>query len=150
MWEDFLLYVAVGLVAQMVDGAIGMAYGVTASTVLLGFGVPPATVSACVHAAETFTTAASGASHWKLGNVDKRLVFRLAIPGMIGGVLGAYVLSNLDGSKIKPYIATYLLIMGLYILYQALRPETAERDPPQKVAPLGLFGGFVDSIGGGC
>lgn len=149
MWEDFLLYVAVGLVAQMVDGAIGMAYGVTSSSVLLSFGIPPATASACVHAAETFTTGASGIAHWKLGNIDKKLVVRLAIPGMIGGALGAYVLSNIDGAKIKPFVAAYLLIMGLFILYQALRKAVAERDPPTNVAPLGLIGGFVDSIGGG-
>ena len=84
MSEDFLLFVAVGFAAQMVDGAIGMAYGVASSTVLMSMGIPPATASACVHAAETFTTAASGASHWRLGNIDKKLVWRLAIPGMIG------------------------------------------------------------------
>lgn len=149
MWEDFLLYVAVGLVAQMVDGAIGMAYGVTASSVLMSMGIPPSTTSACVHAAETFTTGASGAAHWKLGNVDKKLVLRLAIPGMIGGAAGAYVLSNIDGHAIKPFIAAYLLIMGAYIIYQALRKIAAEREPPKHVAPLGLVGGFVDSIGGG-
>lgn len=149
MWEDFLLYVAVGLVAQMVDGAIGMAYGVTSSSVLMSFGVPPAMTSASVHAAETFTTAASGTAHWRLGNVDKKLVFRLAIPGMIGGAAGAYVLSNIDGNAIKPYIAAYLIIMGLYIIYQALRKTAVEREPPKHVAPLGLAGGFVDSIGGG-
>jgi len=149
MWEDFLLYVAVGLVAQMVDGAIGMAYGVTASSVLMSFGIPPSTTSACVHAAETFTTGASGAAHWRLGNVDKKLVVRLAIPGMIGGAAGAYVLSNINGNSIKPYIAAYLLIMGLYIVYQALRKIAVEREPPRHVAPLGLAGGFVDSIGGG-
>lgn len=149
MWEDFLLYVAVGLVAQMVDGAIGMAYGVTSSSVLLSMGLPPATTSACVHAAETFTTGVSGAAHWKLGNVDKRLMLRLALPGMIGGALGAYVLSNIDGNTIKPYIAAYLLIMGIYIIYQALRKAVAEREPPSNVVGLGLTGGFVDSIGGG-
>ena len=149
MWEDVLLYVAVGLVAQMVDGAIGMAYGVTSSSVLLSFGVPPATASACVHAAETFTTGASGLAHWKLGNIDKKLVMRLAIPGMMGGAAGAYVLSNIDGAKIKPFVAAYLLVMGVFIIYQALRRTVAEREPPQNVASLGLVGGFVDSIGGG-
>ena len=81
MWEDLLLFVAVGFAAQMVDGAIGMAYGVTSTSVLLSLGIPPATASACVHAAETFTTAVSGASHWKLGNVDRKLLLRLAVPG---------------------------------------------------------------------
>jgi len=149
MWEDFLLYVAVGLAAQMVDGAIGMAYGVTSTSILLGFGTPPATASACVHAAETFTTAASGFSHWKLGNVDKKLVLRLAVPGMIGGAIGAYALSRIDGAMIKPFIAAYLLIMGVFILYKALRKEAGEREPPENVAALGFAGGLVDSIGGG-
>ncbi len=149
MWEDILLYVAVGFVAQMVDGAIGMAYGVMSSSVLLSMGIPPATASACVHAAETFTTAASGASHWKLGNVDFKLVRRLAIPGAIGGGIGAYVLSNIDGNQIKPFVAAYLLLMGIYILWKAMRASVEERDPPERVAPLGFIGGFMDSIGGG-
>ncbi len=80
MTEDILFYVLVGFIAQMVDGAIGMAYGVTSTSVMLSFGVPPATASACVHAAETFTTGASGLAHWKFGNVDKRLIWRLADP----------------------------------------------------------------------
>ncbi len=149
MWEDLLLYVAVGFVAQMIDGAIGMAYGVTSSSVLMSMGIPPATASACVHAAETFTTAASGVSHWKLGNVDFKLVRRLAIPGAIGGAIGAYVLSNIDGDAIKPYVAGYLLLMGLYILWKALKPSQADREPPERVGVLGLVGGFMDSIGGG-
>lgn len=149
MSEDFLLFVAVGFAAQMVDGAIGMAYGVASTTVLLSLGVPPATASACVHAAETFTTAASGASHWKLGNIDKKLVWRLAVPGMIGGAVGAYLLSNIDGSKIKPFMSVYLLFMGLFILWKAIRTQRKESEPPKKVAALGLFGGFMDAIGGG-
>jgi uncharacterized protein len=149
MWEDILIYIAVGFVAQMVDGAIGMAYGVTSSSVLMSLGINPATASACVHAAETFTTAASGAAHWKLGNVDFKLVRRLAIPGAIGGVLGAYVLSNIDGNVIKPYIAAYLLAMGLFILWKAVLQNPVPSEPPQHLAPLGLIGGFMDSIGGG-
>ncbi len=149
MWEDFLLYVAVGLVAQMVDGAIGMAYGVTSSSVLLSFGVPPATASACVHAAETFTTGASGFAHWKLGNIDKKLVWRLAIPGMIGGGAGAYVLANIDGNTIKPFVSAYLLALGVVILAKALLRKADRAEPPRHVVPLGLFGGFMDSIGGG-
>ncbi|MBK9077817.1 MAG: sulfite exporter TauE/SafE family protein [Hyphomicrobium sp.] len=150
MWEDILLYIAIGFVAQMVDGAIGMAYGITSSTVLLSMGVPPATTSACVHAAETFTTAVSGVSHWKFGNVDWRLVRRLAIPGAIGGGIGAYILSNIDGNVIKPYIAAYLVIMGIYILWKALRraPEPSA-ELPRHIGPLGFLGGLADSIGGG-
>lgn len=149
MTEDFLLYVAVGFVAQMVDGAIGMAYGITSTSVLLSFGVPPATASACVHAAETFTTGVSGAAHWKFGNIDRKLVLRLAIPGMIGGAVGAYVLSNIDGKVIAPFISAYLILLGFFILWKAVSTRTRDGAPPSTVAPLGLFGGFVDAIGGG-
>ena len=150
MSEDILLYMAVGFLAQMIYGAIGMAYGVTSTSVLLSFGVPPATASACVHAAETFTTGASGLAHWKLGNVDKRLIWRLAVPGMIGGALGAYLLTSLDGDALKPYISSYLLLVGLFIIYKAVhKTHSFVDDPPKNVAPLGLVGGFVDAIGGG-
>ena len=94
MWEDILLYVAVGFAAQMVDGAIGMAYGVTSTTVLLSFGITPATASACVHAAETFTTGASGLSHWKLGNVDRKLVQIYALSGFLAGIAGILSLAQ--------------------------------------------------------
>jgi uncharacterized membrane protein YfcA len=150
MWEDVILFAVVGFVAQMVDGAIGMAYGISASTALLSMGVPPATASACVHAAETFTTGASGLAHWKLGNIDKKLLARLIIPGMIGGALGAYALSNLPGDTIKPFIAIYLLLLGLFIVWKAVgQKEKLEGVEPRAVAPLGLFGGFLDAIGGG-
>ncbi len=150
MTEDILFYVLVGFIAQMVDGAIGMAYGVTSTSVMLSFGVPPATASACVHAAETFTTGASGLAHWKLGNVDKRLIWRLAIPGAIGGALGAYVLTNIPGELVKPYISAYLLLIGIFIIYKAVhRKHSFVDEPPNNVAPLGLIGGFVDAIGGG-
>src|SRR4029077_14751660 len=98
-----LLYVIIGFVAQMIDGAIGMAYGVTANSVLLSLGVPPATASACVHAAETFTTGASGVAHWRFGNVDRKLMLHLAVPGMIGGAIGGYVLAELPGESLRPY-----------------------------------------------
>ncbi len=150
MTEDILFYVLVGFIAQMVDGSIGMAYGVTSTSVMLSFGVPPATASACVHAAETFTTGASGLAHWKLGNVDKRLIWRLAIPGAIGGALGAYVLTNNPGELVKPYISAYLLLIGIFIIYKAVhRKHSFVDEPPNNVAPLGLMGGFVDAIGGG-
>ena len=149
MWEDLLLFVAVGFAAQMVDGAIGMAYGVISTSVLLSLGIPPATASACVHAAETFTTAVSGASHWKFGNVDRKLLLRLALPGAIGGAIGAYVLTNLDGDKIKPFISAYLLLIGLFIVWKALTKRVSEGTEPSRVAPLGFVGGLLDSIGGG-
>lgn len=149
MWEDLLLYIAVGFAAQMVDGAIGMAYGVTSSSVLLSVGVPPATTSACVHAAETFTTFVSGVSHWKLGNVDRKLLLRLALPGMIGGAIGAYLLTNLDGEMVKPFISGYLLLMGVYIVWCAVGSRRSEGAEPSRVAPLGFVGGLLDSLGGG-
>ena len=150
MWEDVILFAVVGFVAQMVDGAIGMAYGISASTALLSMGVPPATASACVHAAETFTTAASGAAHWKLGNIDKKLLARLVLPGMAGGAIGAYALSSLPGDALKPYIAVYLLLLGVFIVWKAVgQKEKREGVEPKAVAPLGLFGGFLDAIGGG-
>ncbi|MFN3869090.1 MAG: sulfite exporter TauE/SafE family protein [Hyphomicrobiaceae bacterium] len=148
--DDFLLYVAVGFAAQIVDGAIGMAYGIASTSLLLSFGIPPATASACVHAAETFTTGASGIAHWRLGNVDRRLLLRLALPGMMGGAIGAYALTNVPGDTIKPFIAAYLLLLGLYIVCKACLLEIS-RQPvePKHVAPLGLTGGFLDAIGGG-
>jgi len=150
MTEDILFYILVGFIAQMVDGAIGMAYGVMSTSVLLSFGVPPATASACVHAAETFTTGASGMAHWKLGNVDRRLIWRLAVPGAIGGAVGAYVLTNIPGEAIKPFISCYLLLIGIFIIYKAVhRKHSFVDEPPNNVAPLGLAGGFVDAIGGG-
>lgn len=149
MWDDILLYMAVGFTAQMIDGAIGMAYGVTASSVLLSAGVPPATASACVHAAEVFTTGASGLAHWRLGNVDRRLIVRLLIPGMLGGAIGAYALANLPGEMLRPWVSVYLLVLGLFILWKAYRPMPAVEVGIGRVAPLGFCGGMLDAIGGG-
>jgi len=149
VWDDLLLYVVIGFVAQMIDGAIGMAYGVTASSVLLSLGVPPATASACVHAAETFTTGASGFAHWRLGNVDRKLLLRIAIPGMIGGAIGAYALSELPGETLKPFISAYLLLLGAFIVWKALAARPIEAPAPRAVGPLGFVGGLVDAIGGG-
>lgn len=149
MWEDVILYIAVGFAAQMIDGAIGMAYGVTATSVLLTAGVTPATASACVHAAEMFTTAASGLSHWRLGNVDRNLVVRLAIPGMIGGAIGAFVLTSIDGSIFVPWVSAYLVLLGVFILWKAWHHRPGIQGAPLGVMPLGFFGGMLDAIGGG-
>lgn len=149
MLEDILLFIAVGFAAQMVDGAIGMAYGVTASTVMMSMGVPPATASASVHVAEMFTTGASGFAHWRARNVRLDLVWRLALPGMLGGALGAYILSGVDGDFIQPLVALYLLVMGGLILWKALHPPPPHELSTRKVAGLGLTGGFLDAIGGG-
>lgn len=148
--DDILLYVAIGFAAQMIDGAIGMAYGITSTTVLLNFGVPPATASACVHAAETFTTGASGFAHWKIGNVDRRLIWRIAVPGMIGGALGAWLLSGLPGDLLRPLVSGYLLLLGVFIIWKAVhRRRTFVDEPPKNLTPLGFIGGFMDAIGGG-
>jgi uncharacterized membrane protein YfcA len=148
--DTFLLFMFVGLFAQAVDGALGMAYGVISSSVLLAFGVPPATASASVHGAEVFTTAASASSHIWHKNVEWRLFVPLAIAGVIGGVLGAYVLAGIDGSTIKPFIVAYLALMGVYILWRATRNARPRRiRPAWLVAPLGAVGGFFDAIGGG-
>jgi uncharacterized membrane protein YfcA len=148
MTGDVLLYAAVGFVAQLVDGALGMAFGVISTSVLLALGVPPAVASAGVHAAEVVTTALSGLSHWFHGNVDKRLFLRLAAAGVLGGVLGAYVLTALPLKIVQPAVAIYLCAMALLIVYKAFAKK-----PPVPVttgiAPLGLGGGFLDAIGGG-
>ena len=149
MTNDILLFIAIGFLAQLVDGAIGMAYGITATTTLMSLGVTPATASASVHAAEVFTTAASGAAHWRLGNVDWRLVRRLAVPGMIGGAAGAYVLSTIPGDRIRPIVAAYLLVMGCVIIWRALRTEPRPHTCPRHAGLTGFFGGFLDAIGGG-
>lgn len=132
----------------MIDGTLGMAYGVSATTFLLAFGVPPAVASASVHAAEVFTTGISGLSHLGHGNVVKSLALRLIIPGIIGAIIGAFILSSIDGAKIKPFISSYLLIMGGYIIYKSFR-KREEREEHSHLIPLGLAGGFLDAIGGG-
>lgn len=152
MEVTILLYVLVGLVAQMIDGALGMAYGVSSNTFLLSLGIPPAAASASVHMAEVVTTGISGYSHWRLGNVDWKLVKRLLIPGVAGGIAGAYILTSIDGNIIKPWIAAYLLFMGGLIIYKAYtitpRKKPDEYHGP-KVSLLGVLGGFCDAIGGG-
>lgn len=141
--------VAVGFLAQAIDGALGMAYGITSTTFLLSAGASPAMASASVHIAEIFTTGVSGVSHAKLGNVNKKLFLRLLVPGMIGAVLGAVLVTQIDGKAMKPFISAYLLIMGIYILSKAWRKITPRAGEPKHVGKLALFGGFVDSAGGG-
>ncbi len=145
---DFAFYVAVGFLAQLIDGALGMAYGVTASSLLLSFGLPPATASATVHAAECFTTGASALSHHAFGNVRASLFRRLLMPGIAGAVIGAYVLSRLPGERIAPFVSAYLLVMGGVIIGKAFR-EFPPRRVTTHLGPLGFVGAFVDAIGGG-
>uniref|UniRef100_UPI000AE1B97A sulfite exporter TauE/SafE family protein n=2 Tax=Xanthomonas TaxID=338 RepID=UPI000AE1B97A len=146
--ETFYWFVLVGLAAQLVDGALGMAFGLVSSSVLLSMGLPPAAVSASVHSAEVFTTGASGLSHLALGNVDKRLFLRLALPGMAGGILGAYVLTQLPGDVIRPFVHVYLLGLALLILLRAAG-RTLPRQQVRRVPLLGFVAGLLDASGGG-
>lgn len=147
--DTFLLFLMVGLLAQAVDGALGMAYGVISSSVLLAFGVPPATASASVHAAEVFTTAASAGSHAWHRNVDWRLLLPLAVAGVIGGIVGAYVLTGIEGDVIKPFVVAYLAAIGVWIVWRAGHKPKPRRLPSWVMAPMGLTGGFLDAVGGG-
>lgn len=150
MLLDFAIFALVGFVAQVVDGALGMAYGVVSTTVLLAVGVSPAYASASVHAAEMFTTAASATSHVAHRNVDWKLFWRLAPAGVAGGCLGAYVLTSFDGDVLRPWVTAYLALMGIYILVRAIRPRRSRlAETAAVVAPLGVVGGFVDAAGGG-
>jgi uncharacterized protein len=143
-----LLFALVGFVAQLVDGALGMAYGIVSSTLLLSLGVPPQAISASVHSAEVFTTGASGISHYLTGNVDAKLMWNLAIPGVGGGLLGAWLHSYLSVQWILPLVSIYLLAIGLLILYRAyIFQQTAATVTGTK--RLGLVAGFLDAIGGG-
>jgi hypothetical protein len=145
---EFWWCVAAGFVAQLIDGALGMAYGVTASSLLLTFGVTPAAASATVHAAECFTTGASAISHHAFENIDRPLFRRLLFPGVLGAIIGAYILTSLPGEALKPYVAVYLLVMGLIIVAKAFR-EFPPRSVTTHLAPLGFVGALLDTIGGG-
>jgi uncharacterized membrane protein YfcA len=152
--QKFVLLALFGLAAQLIDGALGMAYGLTSTTLLLAAGLAPAVASASVHLAEVGTTLASGAAHWKLGNTDWRAVRWLALPGGAGAFAGATVLSNLDGDAARPWISLFLVTLGMYVLVRFavlggkidVRPGTLRRP---LLAPLGLVAGFLDAVGGG-
>ena len=144
----------VGLVAQMIDGSLGMAYGVTSSTLLLATGIAPAAASAAVHFSEIGTTLVSGFSHHKLGNVDWRIVAIMAVPGGIGAFAGATFLSSIPGDTAKPWVAGLLLALGVYVIWRFLalggrRPSFKGQLPAAFLAPLGVVGGLMDAIGGG-
>jgi hypothetical protein len=149
MLEEVILFAAVGFMAQLIDGAIGMAYGLSATSVLLSFGVSPATASASVHAAEVFTTDASGFAHWRLGNVRRDLVLRLAVPGTAGGILGAYVLVEMPTDTVRVLVSLDLLSVGIVIMMRALWPRPPIELPRMQVVALGFCGGILDAIGGG-
>jgi uncharacterized protein len=147
--SEIFIFILAGFIAQMIDGALGMAYGVSASTFLLSFGVPPAAISASIHTSEIFTSGASGLMHLKFKNVNRLLFRSLLLPGIAGAILGAYVLSSLEeyNHYLKPVIAIYTLILGILIIRKALRGKGKKK--VKRIAPLALFGGFMDSVGGG-
>lgn len=146
--SGFLVFVAIGLCAQLIDGALGMAYGLVSSSILLAMGMPPAAVSASVHTAEVFTTGVSGAAHGMLGNVNRRLMVRLAIPGAVGGAIGAWALSRLDGEAVRPWIHAYLLVLAVLIMLRAAG-RRLPRGEVKRVGVLGFVSGLLDAIGGG-
>jgi uncharacterized membrane protein YfcA len=147
--ENFIWFVVAGFIAQMIDGALGMAYGVSCSTLLMSTGLPPAVTSAAVHTAEVFTTGVSGLSHLYLKNINKSLFVKLLTGGVLGAIIGAYAISELlDGKVIKPYVSAYLLILGFVILWKSVRPRPLN-EKMKYLGGLGFAGGLMDSIGGG-
>jgi uncharacterized membrane protein YfcA len=152
--QILIVLIVVGFLAQLVDGALGMAYGATSSSLLLAAGLSPASASASVHLAELGTTAASGVSHWRFGNVDWRTVRRIGIPGAAGAFVGAVVLSSVSAEIARPWMAGILLALGVYILCRFTllgppKPRGRRYVRGRYLAPLGLGAGFVDATGGG-
>ena len=150
--RNLIVLAIVGLVAQLVDGSLGMGYGVTSSSLLVLAGLTPLAASASVHFSELGTNLASGVSHWRLRNVDWPVVARIAGPGAVGAFLGATVLSALSTNWAKPIMAVILALLGIYIIVRfviGIRPQLTKRLTLKFLAPLGLFAGFVDATGGG-
>ena len=148
--ETFFWFLLAGFLAQTVDGALGMAYGVTSNSVLLGFGLSPKLASAAVHTAEVFTTGVSGLSHIRFGNFNKSLFLKIVVPGVVSASLGAFLLGSvIDGNIIKPYVSAYLLILGAVILFKAFRKNVKTETNLKNASIYALFGGFLDAIGGG-
>lgn len=147
---DILPFILIGFTAQLIDGALGMAFGVITQTLLVSLmGVPPASASASIHLVEVFTTGASGASHIWHRNVDWGLFRRLVPFGILGGVTGAYVLSNIDASAARPFVMLYLAAIGCYLLWKAIRMSKPRFEDPRFTRPLAAMGGFLDAAGGG-
>ncbi|WP_204251798.1 sulfite exporter TauE/SafE family protein [Flavobacterium tistrianum] len=146
---EFLVFLAIGVFAQLVDGTLGMGYGATSTSFLLAYGVPPVVSSTAVHVSEMFTTGASALSHHRFGNINKKLVKHLLIPGVLGSITGAYLLSDvIDGDVIKPFIAVYMMILAIVIIRKALKKSIVKKKT-KKLGALAVFGGFMDSVGGG-
>jgi uncharacterized membrane protein YfcA len=146
---EFLTFTLVGVLAQLVDGALGMAYGVTSAGLLLGLGMPPVMASASVHYAETFTCGASGLSHLAAGNVRRKLFLALAIPGVIGALLGVWLAVHLPAQWMRIALTPYLLGMGLFLLLRGARRPGERTEPPRGTPILGAAAGFLDAVGGG-
>lgn len=148
--STFFIFLAVGFIAQIIDGALGMAYGISCSTLLLHFGITPRVASAAVHTAEVFTTGVSGLSHLKFGNIDRSLFLRIVITGSLGAMAGAFLLAEVfQGGWIKPIIGGYLLFMGIVIVIKGIRNRKPVHTRVKYAEWLALFGGFMDSVGGG-
>ena len=148
MDANIIYFIIAGFCAQIIDGALGMAYGVISTSILIYLGIPVANASASVKFSEIFTTLISGISHFKFGNVDKTLFKKLLISGVIGGIIGAYILSSFPGEKIKPFVTVYLVIMGIVILIKGLK-KIETKKVYSKIKILGFIGGLFDAIGGG-
>lgn len=147
--QEFIVFFAIGIFAQLVDGTLGMGYGATSTSFLLAYGIPPAVSSTGVHVAEMFTTGASTISHHKFGNINKKLFRHLLIPGVLGSITGAYLLSDvIDGESIKPFIAVYMMVLAFIIIKKALVKNIVKKKT-KRLDLLASFGGFMDSVGGG-
>ncbi|HEY1194073.1 sulfite exporter TauE/SafE family protein [Flavobacterium sp.] len=147
--KNLLAFFLIGVFAQLVDGALGMGYGATSTSFLLAYGVSPVLSSTAVHVSEMFTTGASALSHHRFGNINKKLVKHLLIPGVLGSITGAYLLSDvIDGDIIRPFIAVYMIVLAVVIIRKALR-KNVEKKKTKKLGVLAVFGGFMDSVGGG-
>ncbi|WP_264536098.1 sulfite exporter TauE/SafE family protein [Flavobacterium sp. N1736] len=147
--QEFLVFFLIGIFAQLVDGTLGMGYGATSTSFLLAYGVPPVVSSTAVHVSEMFTTGASALSHHRFGNINKKLVKHLLIPGVLGSITGAYLLADvINGDIIKPFIAVYMIILAVIIIKKALK-KTIIKKKTKKLSFLAVFGGFMDSVGGG-
>jgi uncharacterized protein len=144
----FLICLVAGFGAQLIDGSLGMGYGIILSIMLTTLGLSPVSVSASVHMAKFFATGVSGYSHLKFGNVDKGVAARLALGGVLGAILGTIILTSVPGKIIQPIVAVYLTAMGCIIVFKALNKKRKEEES-HRIVPLGMLGGFFDAIGGG-
>ena len=147
--KEFLVFFAIGVFAQLVDGTLGMGYGATSTSFLLAYGIPPVISSTGVHVAEMFTTGASAISHHHFGNINKKLVKHLVIPGVLGSITGAYLLSDvIDGDVIKPFIAVYMIVLACLIIRKSMQKNILKKKT-KRLNILASFGGFMDAVGGG-